>query len=509
MEKRKVFLIIMDGFGIKEEKEYNAVKLAKKPNIDRFCEIGLFTTLGASGLDVGLPEGIMGNSEVGHLNIGGGRIVYQDIVRIDKKIDDGSFFKNKVLIDLMSNARNNNTSLHLIGLVSDGCVHSSLEHLAAILRMAKKERVNNVYLHALTDGRDTSPKSGIGFIRDVEKDMKEIGVGKIATVIGRYYAMDRDNRWDRIEKAYHALVKGKGKIFSSAEEAVKDSYKNDITDEFIIPSVIVEDGRPIGVINNGDSVLFFNFRADRARQMTKAINDKNFNEFKRVKKNVLYTTMTLYDESFNLPNVFPPEHLTNILGEVLSERGIQQLRISETEKYAHVTYFFNGGEEEPFKLEDRILIPSPKVATYDLKPEMSAYELTETVLKDIKKDNHIFTVLNFPNCDMVGHTGVWEAVIKAVETVDECVGRLVKANMERNAVTIITADHGNAEKMWDFENNLPHTAHTTSPVPFIILNFNGNAKIRKNGILADISPTVLDILGLPQPEEMTGKSLLY
>jgi len=509
MEKRKVFLIIMDGFGIKEEKEYNAVKLAKTPNIDRFREIGLYTTLGASGLDVGLPEGIMGNSEVGHLNIGAGRIVYQDIVRIDKKINDGSFFKIKVLIDLMSNARNNNTSLHLIGLVSDGCVHSSLEHLSAILRMAKKEGVKNVYLHALTDGRDTSPKSGIGFIRDVEKGMKEIGVGKIATIIGRYYAMDRDNRWDRIEKAYCALIEGKGKIFSSAEEAVKDSYKNDITDEFIIPSIIVEDGRPIGIMNDGDSVLFFNFRADRARQMTKAINDKNFNEFQRVKKKVLYVTMTIYDESFNLPIVFLPEHLTNILGEILSENGIQQLRISETEKYAHVTYFFNGGEEKPFKLEDRILIPSPKVATYDLQTEMSAYELTERVLQDIREDNHIFTVLNFPNCDMVGHTGVWEAVIKAVETVDECVGRLVKANMERNAVIILTADHGNAEKMWDFENNLPHTAHTTNPVPFIVLNFDGNAKIREHGILADIAPTVLDILGLTQPEEMNGKSLLY
>ncbi len=509
MKQKRILLIIMDGFGISKENDYNAVKLANTPNFNKFKKEGLYTNLKSSGLDVGLPAGVMGNSEVGHLNMGAGRVVYQDIVRIDKKIENGSFFKNDVILNLMSNARKNNSSLHLIGLISDGCVHSSLNHLNALLRMARNEGILKTYLHVLTDGRDTSPKSGIGFIRNVEKEMKEIGVGKIATVMGRYYAMDRDNRWDRIEKAYRALVSGEGKTFSSAVKAVEDSYKNEITDEFIIPSVIIENGKPIGMINDGDSVMFFNFRADRTREMTRAINEENFDKFKRTRKNVYYVTMTLYDESFNFPIVFPPEHLTNILGKVLSKNGITQLRISETEKYAHVTYFFNGGEEEPFELEDRILIPSPKVATYDLKPEMSAYEVTEAELKDIKDDKHIFTLLNFPNCDMVGHTGDLKAAIKAVETVDKCVGKLVEANYDRNGITIITADHGNAEKMWDSENNLPHTAHTTNIVPFIVLNYDKNEKIRDKGRLADIAPTVLYLLGIPNPKEMTGENLLY
>ncbi|MFC1562837.1 2,3-bisphosphoglycerate-independent phosphoglycerate mutase [candidate division KSB1 bacterium] len=508
MEPKKVFFIIMDGFGIGEDNEYNATKVANTPNLDKIRENSLYTQLSASGTDVGLPKGIMGNSEVGHLNIGAGRIVYQDIVKIDRMIEDGSFFRNEVLLKLMNNTKSNNSSLHLIGLVSDGCVHSSLEHLRAILETAKREDVKNVFLHAFTDGRDTAPKSGIGFIKDVERDMKEIGVGRIATVMGRYHGMDRDNRWERIEKAYRTLVNGEGKMFSSAEEAVSDSYKNDVTDEFIIPSIIVDDGKPVSTLENGDSVLFFNYRADRARQLTRAINEEGFDEFQRVRKNVFYATMTIYDESFDFPVIFPSESLTNILGEVLSKNGIPQLRISETEKYAHVTYFFNGGGEKPFKLEDRILIPSPKIATYDLQPEMSAYELTERALKEIKEDKHVVSVLNFPNCDMVGHTGVFKAAVRAVETVDECVGKLVKANEERGAVTIISADHGNSEKMWDFENNLPHTAHTTNPVPFFVLNFNGNAKIREHGILADIAPTILHILGISLPDEMTGKSLL-
>jgi 2,3-bisphosphoglycerate-independent phosphoglycerate mutase len=509
--KNKVMLIIMDGFGLTDKVKGNAIKAAKTPNLDRLFATKPWTRLKCSGNAVGLPEGQMGNSEVGHLNIGAGKIVYQDITRINLSIKDGSFFKNPELIKTIKHCIDYNSNLHIFGLLSDGCVHSSLDHLWAILKLAKDNNLNKAYLHAFMDGRDTLPHSGIDFIKQFQEKAKEIGVGKIATISGRYYAMDRDNRWDRIEKAYMAIVYGKGNEETDPVAVMKNSYENDVTDEFIIPTVIKENGKPVATVLDNDAIIFFNFRADRARQLTNSFVCPDFDKFKTKKiNNLLYTTMTEYDIKFNkYVNVaFKPIKLTNILGEVLQNNGLKQLRIAETEKYAHVTFFFNGGVEKPFKNEDRILIHSPKVATYDLQPEMSAYLVTDRVIKEINSQNYDVIILNFANCDMVGHTGIFEAAVKAVEIVDKSVAKVVAALEKNNYDYLITADHGNAEKMIDEKGNI-FTAHTTNDVPIIFGCKNKTGlKLRDDGKLADIAPTMLDILNIDKPEEMTGKSLI-
>lgn len=512
MKQKSLFLVILDGWGHSAHTEGNAVYLARTPNIDDWVQKYPSTLLQAAGEAVGLPNGQMGNSEVGHLNIGAGRIVYQDLTRITRSIKTGEFFKKESFVTLVNKIAKQDTALHLLGLVSDGGVHSDLPHLFALIELAKNHGLKEVYLHAFMDGRDTPPQSGKDYIEAVEKAVSEIGVGKIATICGRFYAMDRDNRWERVEKAFRALVMGEGLVAEDPVRAVSDAYERGENDEFIKPVILSEDMRPVKRISNGDGVVFFNFRADRARELTRAFTESDFSAFDVSARPKLtgYVTMTEYDASFNLPVAFPPEHLVRILGEEVSRNGLNQLRIAETEKYAHVTYFFNGGEEVPFRNECRHLIPSPKeVPTYDLKPEMSAFKVTEEVLKCIASDKYSLMVLNYANPDMVGHTGVLEAAIRACEVVDSCLGKVVNAFIKKTGGSvIITADHGNAEEMIDPQTGIPHTAHTCNPVPFILIDESRIGQRLRQGILGDIAPTVLELLNLPVPEEMTGRPLL-
>ncbi|WP_169008932.1 2,3-bisphosphoglycerate-independent phosphoglycerate mutase [Faecalispora jeddahensis] len=501
--KKPLILMILDGFGIAPEYG-NAIMAAKKPNLDRLFRENPLTQIGASGLNVGLPNGQMGNSEVGHTNIGAGRIVYQELTRITKEIEDGDFYKNPALIKAVAAAKAKGTALHLIGLLSDGGVHSHNGHLYALLELAKQNGLSKVYVHALLDGRDVPPSSGKGFVEDCLAKMQEIGVGEIATVAGRYYAMDRDNRWERVSKAYNAMVLGEGVQNPDPVAAVAKSYEDGVTDEFVVPVVCGPEGR----ISADDSVIFFNFRPDRARELTRAFVDPDFTGFERAKGffPLTYVCMTQYDAT--MPNVdvaFHPQSLKNTLGEYLSNLGMTQLRIAETEKYAHVTFFFNGGVETVYPGEDRVLIHSPKVATYDLQPEMSAYAVTDALVEKIDSGMYDVIILNYANCDMVGHTGIFDAAKAAVEAVDICVGRVIDAIERMHGTAIITADHGNAEKMYE-EDGSPFTAHTTNPVPFCIVGYP--CKLRENGKLADIAPTMLKILGLPQPAEMTGESII-
>ena len=501
--KKPLILMILDGFGMAGDNG-NAIKAANKPNIDKLFASNPITEIGASGMDVGLPDGQMGNSEVGHTNIGAGRIVYQELTRITKTINEDKLKDNEAIVAAMDKALENGTALHLMGLLSDGGVHSHNTHLYGILELAKKKGLEKVYIHAFLDGRDVPPSSAADFVKACMDKTEEIGVGKIATVMGRYYAMDRDNRWDRVEKAYAAMVYGEGAEAECAVCAVKASYDNDVTDEFVIPSV-VKGGE---TIKPNDSVIFFNFRPDRAREITRTFVDADFDGFER--KNgffpLNFVCMTQYDAT--MPNVdvaFKPQSLTNTLGEYVSDKGLAQLRIAETEKYAHVTFFFNGGVEKQYEGEDRILVKSPSVATYDLQPEMSAYEVTEKLVPAIKSGKYDMIILNFANCDMVGHTGIFDAAVKAVEAVDDCVGKVVDAITEMGGVALITADHGNADKMVDTDGS-PFTAHTTNPVPFCVIGYD--CQLREGGRLADIAPTMLQIMGLPQPAEMDGTSLI-
>ena len=508
MKDKLTMLMILDGFGENKEEKANAVKLANTPNIDKLMKTCPTTDIHTSGLDVGLPEGQMGNSEVGHTNIGAGRIVYQELTRITKSIEDGDFFTNEEFIAAIENCKKYNSKLHIMGLLSNGGVHSHIRHLFGLLELAKRRDFEDVYVHCFMDGRDTAPSSGESFISELEEKMKEKGVGKIATITGRFYAMDRDKRWQRVEKAYNALVRGEGEKATSAIGAVESSYQKEIFDEFIEPTVIVNGETPVATIDKHDSVIFYNYRPDRAREITRTLVDKEFNEFEVEKDlDLYYVCMTSYDET--MPNVhiaFKKEELKNTFGEYISNNNLTQLRIAETEKYAHVTFFFNGGEEKQYPGEDRILVPSPKVETYDLKPEMSAYEVTDKVVEAINSKKYDCIILNYANPDMVGHTGVLEAAIKAIETIDECVGRVVEAINNQDGVLIITADHGNAEQMIDYKTGEPHTAHTTNPVPLILVGME-NAKLRE-GRLADLAPTMLDIMNLEKPAEMTGESLI-
>lgn len=509
MAKKPVMLMILDGFGIAEASEGNAVSLAKKPNFDKLMKEYPHSMLEASGMAVGLPEGQMGNSEVGHLNIGAGRIVYQELTRITKAIADGEFFKNEELLKAIKNAKENNTALHLMGLLSDGGVHSHINHLKGLLEFAKNEGLKEVYVHAFMDGRDVAPSSGKEFIEKAEKMMKEVGVGKIATVSGRYYAMDRDNRWERVELAYNAIVRGTGNTATSAVEAIQESYNDKKTDEFVVPTVVLEDGHPTSTVKSGDSVVFFNFRPDRARELTRALTQKDFDGFNAEKLDLTFVTMTQYDKTFEgVMIAFKPQTLEDTLGEFIANKGLNQLRIAETEKYAHVTFFFNGGVEQPNENEDRALIASPKVATYDLKPEMSAYEVTEELLNRIDSDKYDMIILNYANPDMVGHTGVIPAAVKAIETVDECLGKVADKILEKGGSLFVTADHGNAETMIDFKTGTPFTAHTIDPVPFVWVTKDTEGKTLENGKLSDIAPTMLQEMGLEAPSEMTGHSLI-
>ncbi|MDY3889432.1 MAG: 2,3-bisphosphoglycerate-independent phosphoglycerate mutase [Agathobacter sp.] len=510
MSKKPVVLMVLDGYGLSSNPEGNAIAMAQTPVMDKLMKECPFVEGQASGMAVGLPDGQMGNSEVGHMNIGAGRIIYQDLTRITKAIDDGDFFQNEVLLQAMENCKKNNSDLHLWGLLSDGGVHSHITHLYGLLEMAKKNGLSNVYVHAFLDGRDTPPASGKSFVEALQQKMDEIGVGKIASLSGRYYAMDRDNNWDRVEKAYNSLVKGEGVQATDAVQAMADSYANDVTDEFVLPTVIVENGAPLSVVKPNDSVIFFNFRPDRAREMTRAFCDDKLTGFDRQFLPLTFVCFKDYDET--IPNkliAFQKEEITNTFGEFLAANGLKQLRLAETEKYAHVTFFFNGGVEDPNVDEFRLLVNSPKdVATYDLKPEMSAPEVGMDLVEAIKSDKYDVIVINFANPDMVGHTGVIPAAVKAVERVDELVGEAVKAVEETDGVMFICADHGNAEKMLDYETGKPHTAHTTNPVPFILVNAGEGVSLREGGCLADIAPTLIDIMGLEQPKEMTGKSLI-
>ena len=502
--KKPVVLCIMDGFGINPGANGNAIEAANTPNLTKIFNENPFTTIGASGLDVGLPDGQMGNSEVGHTNIGAGRVVYQMLVKISKSIQDGDFFEIGALKDAIENCKKNDSTLHLMGLLSDGGVHSHIEHLFGLIEMAKRAGLSKVYVHCIMDGRDVSVTSGVGFVKDVVAKTKELGVGEIATISGRYYAMDRDFAWDRVVKAYSAMVYGEGVMESDPVKAMEDSYANGVTDEFIVPTVV----NAQGTIKADDSVVFFNFRPDRARQITRTFVDEAFDGFER--KNgffpLNFVCMTQYDET--MPNVsvaFPPEELTMTMGEYLAKSGKTQLRIAETQKYAHVTFFFNGGEEKTFEGEDRILIQSPDVPTFDLQPEMSAYPVCEAVVEQIKSGKYDAVILNFANCDMVGHTGIWDAAVKAVEAVDDCVGQVVDAALSMGGAVIITADHGNADRMIGDDGN-PFTPHSTNPVPFCVVGYD--CELKETGRLADIAPTMLTILGLPQPEEMTGESMI-
>ena len=512
MTKKMTALIIMDGFGERAETYGNAIKLAGTPNLDKLEAEYPHTVIGASGMDVGLPDGQMGNSEVGHLNIGAGRIVYQELTRITKSIQDGDFFKVPEFVDACQKAKKNGGKLHLMGLLSDGGVHSHITHLFALIDLAKQQGLDNVYVHCIMDGRDTPPSSGIEYVQQLQDYMDKVQFGKIATISGRFWAMDRDKRWDRIQKAYEAISCGVGDKADCPICAMKNSYKNEKTDEFVVPCVIQEDGKPVATVEAGDSMIFFNFRPDRTREITRAFIDANFSDFERLGgyKPVTFVGMTRYDDTFtNIETAFKPVTLTNTMGEYLAANGKTQLRIAETEKYAHVTFFFNGGVEAPNPGEDRELIPSPKVTTYDLKPEMSAYEVTDKAVELIGSGKYDVMILNFANCDMVGHTGVLEAAEKAVKTVDACVDRVVKAVLATGGQVLITAYHGNADMMIDPTTGEPFTAHTTNKVPFILVDpSRKDAKLREGGRLADLAPTMLELMGLPKPAEMTGESLI-
>jgi len=511
MRKKPTVLLVLDGYGLNDRKEGNAIAQAKTPVMDRLMNEYPFVKGNASGMAVGLPEGQMGNSEVGHINIGAGRIVYQELTRITKEIQDGTFFENPALMAAVDNCRKNNSDLHLYGLLSDGGVHSHNTHLYGLLELAKRNGIKNVYVHAFLDGRDTPPASGKGYIEELLEQMRIIGVGKIATVMGRYYAMDRDNRWDRIEKAYRAMVYGEGITAENPVVAVQDSYDKEIYDEFVIPTVILEDGKPVATIKENDSIIFYNFRPDRAREITRTFCEDDFTAFDRGKKrmNITYVCFSEYD--ITIPNKLVAFHkisIDNTFGQFLAQHKMTQLRIAETEKYAHVTFFFNAGIEVPNEGEDRILINSPKVATYDLKPEMSVYEVTDRLVEAIKSGKYDVIVANFANPDMVGHTGILEAAIKAIEAVDECVGRVVDALLSVDGMMFICADHGNAEQLIDYNTNEPFTAHTTNPVPFILVNYDKDYTLAEGGCLADIVPTLIEMMGMEKPKEMTGKSLL-
>jgi 2,3-bisphosphoglycerate-independent phosphoglycerate mutase len=507
---KPVLLIILDGWGYRAERDANAIALARTPHYSQLLAEYPHTLVYTSGERVGLPDGLMGNSEVGHLNIGAGRVVYQEITRIDASIQRGEFFKKPQLMELMQHARA--SRLHLLGLLSDGGVHSHQEHLYALLRMAKENGVSQVFVHAFLDGRDTPPTRGAEYLAALKQKIEEYGIGKIVTVTGRYYAMDRDNRWDRIQKAYDAMVNGEGHKASDPITAVKEFYHQGITDEFMLPIVVTEGagGQPLAAIHSGDAVMFFNFRADRARQITRALTQADLNTFPRrnFPEKLHYLCMTRYDKTLTLPYVFPPQELNHILAELMAEMNLRNLRVAETEKYAHVTYFFNGGVEKAYPGEDRILVPSPKVATYDLKPEMSAFGIKDTVVKAVNDGTFDVLIINFANADMVGHSGKLEAAIRAVESVDACLGEIYRAVRARNGVILITADHGNAELMVDPETGGPHTAHTTNPVPFILVSEQEKtAKLREGGALADIAPTLLGVMGAGQPQEMGGHDL--
>ncbi len=511
MSKKPVVLMVLDGYGLNDKTEGNAIAMAATPVMDKLMAEYPFVKGNASGLSVGLPDGQMGNSEVGHMNIGAGRIIYQDLTSITKAIEDGDFFENEAMLAAIENCKKNGSDLHLWGLLSDGGVHSHNTHLYGILELCKKQGLEKVYVHPFLDGRDTPPASGKDYVAELVEKMKEIGVGQVASIHGRYYAMDRDNRWDRVEKAYAALVYGEGVEASDPVQAVADSYAADKTDEFVLPTVIKKDGKPVATVKANDSVIFFNFRPDRAREITRAFCDDAFTGFER--KNgrmpLTYVCFKDYDESIgNKLVAFKKQEIKNTFGEFLANHGLKQLRLAETEKYAHVTFFFNGGVEEPNKDEDRILVKSPAVATYDLQPEMSAPEVCEKLVTAIESNEYDVIIINFANPDMVGHTGVIPAAVKAVETVDTCVGKAFEAVKKMDGVLFICADHGNAEKMIDYETGNPHTAHTTNPVPFILANYDDGYGLREGGCLADIAPTLIEIMGMEQPADMTGKSLL-
>ncbi|MBR6737083.1 MAG: 2,3-bisphosphoglycerate-independent phosphoglycerate mutase [Clostridia bacterium] len=512
MKKTPVMLLIMDGYGLAGSEFGNAISLAGTSVIKNLASAYPYTTLGASGMSVGLPDGQMGNSEVGHLNMGAGRIVYQDLTRITKEILDGEFFKNEELLKAINSSKTSGKKLHLYGLLSNGGVHSHNTHLYALLKMCKNEGVENVFVHCFLDGRDVAPTSGADFIAELESEIKKIGVGEIATVSGRYYAMDRDNRWDRVEKAYDALTVGSPVTSTSAEQTVRESYEQGVTDEFVVPFSVCRNGKPVGLIEKGDSIIFFNFRPDRAREITRAFTVQDFDGFERKTGYLapVYVGFSRYDATFENAGVaFKKISLDNTLGKYLADKGFTQLRIAETEKYAHVTFFFNGGVEAPEKNEQRDLIPSPKVATYDLQPEMSAIPVTEKVLEEIDSGNFDVIVLNFANCDMVGHTGVLNAAITAVKTVEDCVQKIVDKMLSIGGSVLITADHGNADRMFEDENGeKPFTAHTTNPVPFILVSNKFKGAKLKEGVLADIAPTLLEVMGVEKPSEMTGTSLI-
>ena len=510
MSKKPTVLMILDGYGLNDNCEANAVCEGRTPVMDQLMSQCPFVKGQASGLFVGLPDGQMGNSEVGHLNMGAGRIVYQELTRITKSIQDGDFFEVPEFLQAVENCKKNNSALHMWGLVSDGGVHSHNTHIYGLLELAKRNGLEKVYVHCFLDGRDTPPASGKGFVEDLEAEMKKIGVGKVATVMGRYYAMDRDNRWDRVERAYRALTKGDGTKADSATAGIQASYDAEKFDEFVEPIVVLENGQPVATVKDNDSVIFFNFRPDRAREITRAFCDEEFKGFEREKRlNLVYVCFTDYDDTIqNKVVAFKKESVVNTFGEYLANHHMTQARIAETEKYAHVTFFFNGGVEEPNAGEDRILVNSPKVATYDLKPEMSAYEVCDKLTGAIRSKEYDVIIINFANPDMVGHTGVEAAAIKAIEAVDECVGKAVEAIKDVDGQMFICADHGNAEQLIDEETGEPFTAHTTNPVPFILVNADPAYKLREGGCLADIAPTLIELMGMEQPKEMTGKSLL-
>ena len=510
MSKKPTVLMILDGYGLNDSTTGNAVFEGRTPVMDKLMADCPFVKGNASGMAVGLPEGQMGNSEVGHLNMGAGRIVYQDLTKITKAIQDGDFFENKALLAACENVKKNDSALHMFGLVSDGGVHSHIEHIFGLLELAKRQGIEKVYVHCFLDGRDTPPASGKEYVEQLEAKMAELGVGQVASVMGRYYAMDRDNRWDRVEKAYNALTKGIGETAESGPAGIQVSYDADTTDEFVLPTVVVKDGAPVATIKDNDSVIFFNFRPDRAREITRTFCDDEFNGFDRGERvKTTFVCFTDYDVTIgNKLVAFVKDEITNTFGEFLAANNMTQARIAETEKYAHVTFFFNGGVEEPNKGEDRILVKSPKVATYDLQPEMSAYEVCDKLVEAIKSGSYDVIIINFANPDMVGHTGVEAAAVKAIETVDECVGRAVEAIKEVDGQMFICADHGNAEQLIDSETGEPFTAHTTNPVPFLLVNADPSYKLREGGCLADIAPTLIELMGMEQPKEMTGKSLL-
>lgn len=498
----------MDGWGINKDCEKDATRSANTPNFDKLKKEEVYTQINASGEYVGLPDGQMGNSEVGHLNLGAGRVVYQDLTRINKEIREGKFFENKEFKAAIDHVKKNNSALHLYGLVSTGGVHSSFDHVKALVKMAAQNGLKKVYVHAFLDGRDTPPKSAVEFLAQLEAELKACGLPQIATISGRYWAMDRDNRWERVEKAYNALLLGEGEKAQNSDAAIKASYAKDVTDEFVEPTITNADAD--SRIKDNDAIIFFNYRPDRAREITRAMTFEQFDGFERkaVRKNLYYVCMAQYDETFPLPIAYPPEKLTNILGDVLDANGVKQFRTAETEKYAHITFFFNGGEEKSGKLETRALVASPKVATYDMQPEMSALAVCENVLKALDDPEYGFILVNFANPDMVGHTGVFDAAIKACETVDECVGKIAKKAEENGVIMLLTADHGNSECMEDPSTHTPFTAHTTNPVPFMLINGKGEYALKDTGALCDVAPTVLQLLGIKQPAEMTGQSLI-